>query len=70
LKNILLKSIRDDWIDILDLMGKGDVSQLSFREICELCTYISRGKAKIGKNPRDPAMSRINNSSTRTIIRE
>lgn len=30
LKVILLKSIRDEWIDLFNLMGKGDVSQLSF----------------------------------------
>ena len=26
LKYLLLKSIRDEWIDLLNLMGKGDVS--------------------------------------------
>lgn len=26
LKTLLLKSIRDEWIDILNLMGKGDIS--------------------------------------------
>jgi len=30
LKALLLKSIRDEWIDVLNFMGKGDISQLSF----------------------------------------
>jgi len=42
LKTLLLKIIRDEWIDLLDLMSKGDVYQLSFEEICETCNYISR----------------------------
>lgn len=28
LKNLLLRAIRDKWINLLNLMGKGDVSQL------------------------------------------
>jgi len=28
LKALLQKSIRDEWVDLLNLMGKGDVSQL------------------------------------------
>ena len=42
LKTLLLKIIRDEWIDLFDLMSKGDVYQLSFKEICETCNYISR----------------------------
>lgn len=42
IKTLLLRTIRDDWIDILDLMSKGDVYQLSFEEICETCKQISR----------------------------
>lgn len=30
LKSLLLRTIRDEWIDLLDLMSKGDVYQLSF----------------------------------------
>ena len=30
LKVLLLKSIKDEWIDLLNLMGKGYMSQLSF----------------------------------------
>ena len=44
LKAFLLKSIRDEWIDILNMMGKGDISQLQLNDIGELCVHLSRGK--------------------------
>jgi len=68
-KSLLLKSMRDEWIDLLNFMGKGDISQLSFEEIYELCIHNSRGKARTGKNPRDPLMSRINKSVAGTVSR-
>jgi len=40
LKALLLKSIRDEWIDLVNLTGKGDISHLSFGDICELCIHI------------------------------
>jgi len=50
LKTLLLRIIRDEWIDLLNLMSRGDVYQLSFEEICERCEHISRGKARVGKS--------------------
>lgn len=70
LKALLLKSIIDEWIDLFNVMGKGDISQLQFREICELCIHILRGKTRTGKSPRDPLLSRINKFVARTISRE
>ena len=35
LKTLLLRKIRDEWIDILDLMSRCDVYQLLFDEIYE-----------------------------------
>ena len=29
LKALLLKKIRDEWLDILNMMGKGDISKLT-----------------------------------------
>lgn len=63
-KSILLKSIKDEWIDPLNLLCKGDVSQLSFREIYDSWKHICRGKARTRKNLRDPMMSKINKSAT------
>ena len=44
LKALLLKDIRDEWIDILNMMGKGDISQLPLHDIVELCVHLLRGK--------------------------
>ena len=49
LKALLLKSIKDDWIDIHNLMRKGEISQLSIGEICELWLHILGGKSRHGK---------------------
>ena len=40
-------------------MGKGDVSQLLFHDICELWKNISRGKAKYGRSPQNRVMERV-----------
>ena len=50
LKTLLLGTIRDEWID---LMSRGDVYQLSFEEICEICKCISRGRARVSKSTQD-----------------
>jgi len=69
LKSLLLKSIKDEWINILKLTGKGDISQLPFIDICDLCVHISRGKAQVGKSPRDPLLPRTNKSVVTTVSR-
>ena len=50
LKTLLLRTIRDEWIHLLDLMRKGDVYQLSIEGICETCKHISRGRARVSKS--------------------
>ena len=69
LKALLLKTIRDEWLDILNMMGKGDISQLTLPEISELCINLSRGKSKTVKGPRDPALARVSNFASRTVSR-
>ena len=69
LKALILKAIRDEWIDILNMMGKGDISQLPLRDITELCVHLSRGKSKTGKGPRDPSLIRANKSATGSVSR-
>ena len=51
LKIILLHGIRDDFLDMLNLLGKGDISKESFRNIVELCKRYSRESSK--NNRRD-----------------
>lgn len=41
---IFLKGVRDEYLDILNVMGKGDISNLPFEEIVELCQKYSRGR--------------------------
>ena len=50
LKKKLLKRLRNEYLEILSLMGIGDVFQLSYDNVCELCRRYSRGKFKISKN--------------------
>jgi hypothetical protein len=47
-KTIFLRGIKYESIDLLNLMGLGDVSHLSFERICDLCRNYSRSKAKSG----------------------
>ena len=36
-RTIFLKGIREEYLDILNVMGKGDMSYLPFDEIQDLC---------------------------------
>jgi len=47
LKTLLLRTIRDEWINLLGIMSRGDVS---FEEIVETCKHISRGRARISQS--------------------
>ena len=46
LKIILLHGIRDVFLDMLNLLGKGDISKESFEKIVELCKRYSRGSSR------------------------
>jgi len=50
LKALLLRTIRDEWIYLLDLMSRVDAYQLSFEEICETCKNISRKRATVSQS--------------------
>ena len=66
IRTIFLKGIQDEYLDGLNVMGKGDVSYLPFDEITELCQKYSRGIARKGK--RD-ITSKTTRSATRSISR-
>ena len=55
LKTLLLKGIQDKYLEILNLMGAGDVFQLLYDDVCELCIRYSRGNFKNGKNSKEPS---------------
>jgi hypothetical protein len=69
IRTIFLKGIHDEYIDILNLMGSGDISSLPFEQISEMCRKYSRGRAKAGKGQRD-ALSKVTKSTTGSITRE
>ena len=63
LKTILLKGVRDDFLDMLNMLGKGDISKESYDEIVDLCKRCSRGAARNRSNSRDATYSRVQKSS-------
>eukprot|EP00253_Pinus_taeda_P020867 PITA_20867 len=58
LKTILLKRVRDDCLDMLNMLGKGDISKELYDEIVNLCKRCSRGAANRSKS-RDNTYSRV-----------
>ena len=52
LKIILIHGIRDDFLDMLNLLGKGDISKESFEKIVELCKTYSRGSSRNNKREK------------------
>ena len=63
LKTILLKGVRDDCLDMLNMLGKGDISKESYDKIVNLCKRCSRGDANKSKR-RDNTYSRVQKSAS------
>ena len=62
LKTILLRGIRDEHMDILNLLGKGDISKESYQYILSLCRRSSRGTSRTQTQAND-TFSRIQKSA-------
>ena len=62
LKFLLLRGIRDDCIESLNLMGVGDVSLLIYAEIYDLYRRYSRSASRPGKGIRDVVTITTKNS--------
>ena len=58
LKIILLHRIRDDFLDMLNLLGKGDISKESFEKIVELCKRYSKGSSRNNKQDKRDKIER------------
>jgi hypothetical protein len=41
LQATLIKGMKDEWVDTLNLMGKGDIYQETYDEIVQLCISYS-----------------------------
>jgi hypothetical protein len=50
-------------------MGMGDISQMTYEEICDICKRYSSGDSKLGKGPGD-MISRITKALGGGITRE
>jgi hypothetical protein len=64
LKTILLKGVRDDYLDMLNMLGKWGISKESYDEIVNLCKRCSRGAARNRSNNRDTTFSRVQKSAS------
>jgi hypothetical protein len=64
LKTILLKGVRDECLDMLNMLGKGDISKESYDEIVNLCKRCSRGATRNRSNSRDTTFSRVQKSAS------
>jgi len=62
LKTIFIRGMRNDCLDTLNLLGKGDISQEPFAEIVKLCLRFSRGSSK-GRSTIQDASVRIQKST-------
>ena len=75
LKIILLCAIREYFLDMLNLLGKGDISKESFEKIVELCKRYSRGSSRNNKREKwdkleQEVFDRTQNSSNLGATRE
>ena len=68
IRTIFLKGIRDEYINVLNLMGAGDISFLPFDQISELCRIYSRGRAKTGKDPRE-SLSKVSKTTLGSVTK-
>ena len=63
LKSILLKGVHDDCLDMLNMLGKWDISKESYDEIVNLCNRCSRGAVNRPKS-RDSTYLRVQKSAS------
>ena len=54
LRAILIKGMKEEWIETLNLMGKGDISQEDYDQIVRLCIRCSRGIPHRGEGSQEP----------------
>jgi hypothetical protein len=72
LKTMLLKGVREDRLDMLNILGKGDISKESYEDIVDLCKICSRGSTQNKPFTKDTTFSRVhklvNGGATREEI--
>jgi hypothetical protein len=59
MKTIFLKGVRDDCLDMLNILRKEDISKEPYEDIVYLCKICSRGSTKNKSATRDTTFSRV-----------
>ena len=70
LEIILLRRIMDDCLDMLNLLGKGDISKESFEKIVELCKRYSRGSSRNNKRDKWDKLEHDSSTELRSHLME
>ena len=68
LKTTMIKGMKDQWVETLNIMGKGDIYQEDYDNIIDLCIKCSKGNTRL-KPARCDAITRDNKASRGSIIR-
>ena len=68
LKTTLLKGMKEQWVETLNIMGKGDIYQESFADIIDMCIRSLRGRTRLKSAERD-MITRDNKTSSEGVTR-
>jgi hypothetical protein len=69
LKETLIKGMKYEWVETLNLMGKGDIYQETYEDIVLLCIRCSRGSTWTRSGMRT-SLTRNNNISSGSVMRD
>ena len=68
LKTTLIRGMKDQWVETLNIMGKGDIYQENYNDIVDLCIKCSRGSSRLKPIGRDTNL-RDSKASRESITR-
>src|ERR1700678_1133459 len=63
LKTIFLKGVREYCLDMLNMLGKGDISKESYEDIVDFCKICSQGSTRNQSATKDTTFSRVHKSA-------
>jgi len=68
LKTTLIRGMKEQWIETLNIMGKGDIYHENYADIIDLCIRSSRGNTRLKPTEHDRFV-RDNKISTEEVMR-
>ena len=68
MKTTLIRGMKYQWVETLNIMGKGDIYQESYPNIIDLCIRSSRGNTRLKSAERD-IITRENKTSNEGVTR-